>query len=125
MWLLQILQGVFVLGALFYTFRFGLVVPNVLQRLASLRDRPELAMRLGERLAAREIQYLMFAKTAVALLLGVSVVEHGLGALHHEAASLFEVTSWVIVGFLILLFAAYLIRLVALVRHISQQQNGA
>jgi hypothetical protein len=74
MWLLVSLQGAFVIGALLYTYRYGTGVPNVSSRLALFRERPELALEFGERLAEKEMRYFMQAKISVSLLLGVSAV---------------------------------------------------
>jgi len=127
-WILLGIQAAFVVGALIYTLRFGVSVPNVSMRLASLRDRPETALLLGERLAAREMQYLMLAKIGVSLLLGVSVVHVSLRAGHHAWAPWFSAASWVLVGLLMLAFAAYLVRLMTLIRHTlderEQPRNG-
>ena len=122
-WAMLGLQAAFVVGALFYTLRFGSAVPNVSQRVAALRDRPEIAMRLGERLAAREMQYMMLAKNGVALLLGVSVVHAVLRDHHHELTPWLGVASWVLVGLLMLAFAGYIVQVTALVRRTMQDSE--
>jgi hypothetical protein len=121
MWVLQFLQAAFVIGALLYTSRYGVAVPNVSSRLAMLRDHPEVALEFGERLAAREMRYFMLAKIGVALLLGVSTVEAGLKALDHEAASLLGAVSWVIVGVLLVMFVTFVLQIVTLTKHMQNQ----
>lgn len=121
MWVLQILQVVVVVGGLVYTYRWGTAVPNVSTRLATLRHRPELALKFGTQLAAREMQYFMGAKIGVALLLGVSTVGPALEMLEHPAAQVLNVAEWVIVGLLLALFLAYTLTIVALTRRIRAQ----
>jgi hypothetical protein len=120
-WVYQVLQLVFVIGALIYTSRHGITVPNVSSRLAALRDQPELALRFGESLAAREMKYLMFAKIGVALLLGVDILNVGMRALDHGAASFVGNVSWAITGVLLLAFAGYVAQLVALTKRTMRQ----
>lgn len=121
MWVLQILQAAFVIGALVYTIRHGIAVPNVSSRLPMLRDRPELALEFGERLAAREMQYFMVAKIGVTLLLGVGTVHVGLEALEHSAAPLLNAAKWAIIGLLLALFTAFVLHIVALTRRMQSQ----
>lgn len=121
MWVLQILQAAFVLGTLLYTARYGAAVPNVSSRLAMLRDRPEVALEFGERLAAREMQYFMAAKIGVALLLGVSTIEVALKALDHPSVAVAEAVSWVVVGVLVLMFAGFLLQIITLTKSMQRQ----
>jgi hypothetical protein len=116
MWALQILQAAVVVGGLVYTYRWGTAVPNVSARLATLRDRPELALKFGEQLARREMQYFMGAKIGVALLLGMSTVSVALETLGHSAAQVLDAAEWVIVGLLLVLFVAFTLTIVALTR---------
>lgn len=122
MWVLQILQAVVVVGGLVYTYRRGAAVPNVSARLATLRDRPELALKFGEQLAIREMQYWMGAKIGVALLLGVITVSVALETLEHSAAHVLNATEWVIVGLLLVLFLAYTLTIVTLTRRTNAAQ---
>lgn len=125
MYVLQILQVAVVIGTLLYTFRHSMAVPNVSSRLAMLRDRPELALDFGERLAAREMRYFMAAKIGVALLLGVSVVKAGLDELGHAAAPLLGTANWVIIGLLLASFATFVFQVGALTRRMQHQaQQG-
>ncbi len=121
MWVLQILQAAFVLGALVYTVRQGATVPNVSLRLAMLRDRPEVALEFGEHLAAREAQYFMAAKIGVALLLGINTLEVALKALGHPAAAVADAVSWVVVGVLVLMFGGFLLQIITLAKHMQRQ----
>jgi hypothetical protein len=124
MWVYQAFQAAFVMGAIFYTYRYGVTVPNTAARLAMLRDHPDVALEFGQRLAAKDMQYFMLAKIGVALLLGVNAVEAGLQALHHSAASILDSVSWVIVSILLVMFAAYVLTIVALTRHMQSQLRG-
>jgi hypothetical protein len=128
MWVLQILQAAFVVGALVYTTRQGVAVPNVSSRLALLRDRPEMALEFGEQLAAQEAQYFLAAKIGVALLLGVSTLEAGLKTVGHPAAAVADAVSWVTVGVLVVLYAGFLTRIISLTksmqRQIGEEVNG-
>ncbi len=124
MWTLQILQAVFVFGALAYTRRYGIGVPNVSSRLAMLRNRPELALEFGERLAALEMCYFMAAKIGVALLLGLGVAGAGAEALGHATVPALDGATWVIAGLLLVLFAVFIVHLLkltkGLLRHVPQ-----
>jgi hypothetical protein len=121
MWVMQILQAVFVIGAVAYTFRRGVAIPNVSSRIAMLRDRPELALTFGKRLAAQEMQYFAIAKIGVALLLGISVAEAGLEPLNSPALSVLGVASWVIVGALLVLYAIFVSQIMILTRRMQHQ----
>lgn len=117
----QALQAAFAVGALLYTIRYGIAVPNVSSRLPMLRDRADLALEYGEQLAAREMRYFLSAKIGVTLLLGVATVGVGLKAMHHRAASILDAAEWVIVGALLLLFAAYVFQIVSLTRRVMRR----
>lgn len=121
MGVLQILQAAFVVGALLYTVRYGIAVPNVSSRLPMLRDRAELALEFGEQLAAREMRYFLLAKIGVTLLLGVHTIRVGLEALHHGAASVLDAGEWIIVAVLLLLFAGYVMQIMTLTRGVLRR----
>lgn len=124
MWVLPVVQGMFAVGALLYTHRHGAAVPNVSARLAMFRNHPEAALRFGERLAAREMLYFMFAKIGVTLLLGVTTLRVGLNALEHQAAHLVGLLSWTIVGLLLVMFAVYVLELVRLTKSAQGKVQG-
>ena len=121
MWVLQVVQAAFVMGALLYTVRHAAAVPNVSSRLAMLRDRPEVALEFGERLAAQEMQYFMAAKIGVALLLGVSTLEVGLEALDHPAGAFAGAVTWVVVGVLVVMFGGFHLQMITLTRNMQRQ----
>jgi hypothetical protein len=121
MWAMQLLQTAFVVGALAYSVRRGIAVPNVSSRLAMLRDRPELALEFGQRLAARENRYFAIAKTGVTLLLGLSATKHGLELLNPSVSSAIGTANWVLVGVLLLLYAAFFYQVVAMTRRMQHQ----
>jgi hypothetical protein len=118
MWVLLVIQIAFVLGALAYTIRGDIGTPDVSRRLPGLAASPEKAVAFGTQLVSLEMRTFMVAKISVALLLGVGLVENGLSQLGEEAASWFSVTSWVLVALLLLLFTAFVSRLVLMVRRV-------
>lgn len=122
-WVLQALQAAIVIGALVFTYRQGIAVPQVSRRFAMLRDRPKEALEFGERLAAREMQYFMSAKIGVALLLGVSAVGVALKTLAPTVALVLDITEWVLIGLLLALFAAFMWQVVALTRRVQNSTS--
>jgi hypothetical protein len=118
MWVLLVIQIAFVLGALATTIRGNIGAPDVSRRLPGLGASPEKAVAFGTQLVGLEMKAFMVAKISVALLLGVGLVENGLSRLGEDAAAWFAVTSWVLVALLLLLFTAFVSRLVLMVRRV-------
>lgn len=119
------LQGLFVLGALYHTVRKGVDVGSLATHIPSLRKRPQVSLRLGEQLAGVQAKYFMFAKIAVAALLGAAVVEKILEATGRSGASFWDTTGWVIVGLLLVTFSLYLRRVGRLSRRMQQEMEWA
>ncbi len=119
------LQSLFVLGALYHTVRKGADVGSLATHIPSLRKRPQVSLRLGEQLAGVQAKYFMFAKIAVAALLGAAVVEKILEATGRSGASFWGTTGWVIVGLLLVTFGFYLRRVGRLSRRMQQEMELA
>jgi hypothetical protein len=118
MWVLLLIQIAFVVGTLAYTIRGNPGAPDVSRRIPGFEGSPEKAVAFGVQLVSIEMKYFMAAKVSVTLLLGVGLVENGLSQLAEAAASWFVVASWVLVVLLLLLFTAFVSRIMLLVRRV-------
>jgi len=114
------LQGLLVFGALYRSIRKGVDVDSMAQHIPSLRKRPEASLRLGEQMAGTQLRFFMFAKIAIASLLGAAVVENVLEATGHPAAMMWDVFGWGIVGVLMVSFFFYLRRVAKISRQMQQ-----
>ena len=115
------LQGLLVFGALYRSIRKGVDVDSMAQHIPSLRKRPEASLRLGEQMAGTQLRFFMFAKIAIASLLGAAVVENVLEATGHPAAMMWDVLGWGIVGVLMVSFFFYLRRVGRISRQMQQE----
>jgi hypothetical protein len=107
------LQALFVVVAL---WRTAFHPPGVSSMPRLRCDRPEVALRLAEQLAANEMQFFMIAKVGISLLLAVMSLRIGLKTLDDPAAPSMNFAHWAIVGLLLLTFAGYLVRFMALTK---------
>ncbi len=115
------LQGLLVFGALYRSIRKGVDVDSMAQHIPSLRKRPEASLRLGEQMAGTQLRFFMFAKIAIASLLGAAVVENVLEATGHPAAMMWDALGWGIVGVLMVSFFFYLRRVGRISRQMRQE----
>ena len=115
------LQGLLVFGALYRSIRKGVDVDSMAQHIPSLRKRPEASLHLGEQMAGTQLRFFMFAKIAVASLLGAAVVENVLEATGHPAAMMWDALGWGIVGVLMVSFFFYLRRVGRISRQMQQE----
>jgi len=115
------LQGLLVFGALYRSIRKGVDVDSMAQHIPSLRKRPEASLRLGEQMAGTQLRFFLFAKIAIASLLGAAVVENVLEATGHPAAMMWDVSGWGIVGVLMVSFFFYLRRVGRISRQMQQE----
>jgi hypothetical protein len=115
------LQGLLVFGALYRSIRKGVDVDSMAQHIPSLTKRPEASLRLGEQMAGTQLRFFMFAKIAVASLLGAAVVENVLEATGHPAAMMWDALGWGIVGVLMVSFLFYLRRVGRISRQMLQE----
>jgi hypothetical protein len=120
MWVLLPIQGVFVSGALLYTVSHGVRVANVSSRFVALRDQPEVALRFSERLAGVQMRYFMLVKVCISLLFGIGALHTGLEVLAPAAGPFLAALRWGTVITLLTAYAAYLLQIVTLTRHLQR-----
>jgi len=123
-WVWLGVQVVFAFGALWYAARWGMRVPNVSRRLAMLRKHPELALKLGERLAANEARYFMPAKVLVTLLLGLKVLREGMEAMGSAGVETVALLKWLLVGLLILTYVLFILQLGRITKGAMREAEG-
>jgi hypothetical protein len=123
MLVLQVLQGTFVIGSLFYSLRYGTATTNVATTLPMFRDHPDVALEFSEELAGRENRYFILAKIGVALLLANGTIRAGLVAIDHGAAPILGKTMWALIILLLAAFAHFIVRLVSLVRQAERRAS--
>ena len=119
------LQGLIVFGGLYHSLRKGVDVESMATHIPSLRKRPEVALRLGEKLAGTQLRYFMFAKIGVASLLGASVVEKVFKATGNPGASLWDAIGWVLLAVFLIGFVFYLKKVGKLSRRMQQEMELA
>ncbi len=117
------LQALLVFGALYRSIRKGVDVESMAQHIPSLRKRPEVSLRLGEQMAGTQLRFFMFAKIAIASLLGATVIENVLEATGHPAAMMWDTSGWVITGVLLVGFFIYLRRVGKISRQMQQEME--
>ena len=119
------LQGLIVFGGLYHSLRKGVDVESMATHIPSLRKRPEVALRLGERLAGTQVRYFMFAKIGVALLLGAKVVEKVFEATGNPSASFWDAIGWGLLAVFLVGFFFYLRKVGTLSRRMQQEMDLA
>ena len=117
------LQSVLVFGALYRSIRKGVDVDSMAQHIPSLRKRPEVSLRLGEQMAGTQLRFSMFARIAIASLLGASVVENILEATGHSAATVWGALGWGIIGVLLVGIFFYMRRVGRISRQMQQEME--
>lgn len=117
------LQVLLVFGALYRTIRKGVDVDSMAQHIPSLKKRPEVSLRLGEQMAGTQLRFFMFAKIAIASLLGAAVVENVLEATGHPAATMWDAFGWSILGVLLVGFFFYMRRVGKISRQMQQEME--
>ena len=117
------LQGLVVFGGLYRSIRKGVDVESMAQHIPSLRKRPEVSLRLGEQMAGTQLRFFMFAKIAIASLLGAAVVLKVLEATGHPAATMWHAFKWCIIGVLLVGVFFYMRRVGKISRQMQQEME--
>lgn len=114
------LQAVLVFGMLYYSQHKGVDVNSMAMYIPSLRQKPEIALRLGEELAGTQIRFFIFARIGIALLLGVTIVGKVLVVSADPGAFLWNIVRWGLLGVLMIGFFFYLKKVGRVSRRMQQ-----
>jgi hypothetical protein len=117
------LQAVLVFGALYYAQRRGVNVNSMATYIPSLRQRPEVALRLGKELAGTQIRFFIFARIGIAALLGLTIVGKVLVASGDPSAFLWSAIRWGLFGVLLIGFLLYLKRVGRVSRRMQEEME--